>query len=291
MVNEVGPTGICIVDKPAGWTSHDVVGKARRLLGTRRVGHAGTLDPMATGVLVLGVGRATKLLTFITGVDKTYEARIVLGSDTNTLDAEGEVVASFEMAAPSIDEIRSAALNLTGPIEQIPPMVSAIKVDGTRLHELARQGIEIERAARPVTVRRFDLRPTGDPMVWDATVECSSGTYVRVLAQDLGHLLGGGGHLGGLRRTMVGPFALEEAHDIEHLHLLPAVEAVRHLPKLVVDEQVARRVSVGQVLEQEMLGVAGPGPWAVINESGELLAVYGDHKGSTAKPSFVFAAV
>lgn len=285
------PTGVCIVDKPTGWTSHDVVARARRLLGTRRVGHAGTLDPMATGVLVLGVGRATKLLTFITGVDKTYEARITLGATTDSLDADGTVTARFDMAAPSDDELHAAAAGLVGPQLQVPPMVSAVKVDGTRLHVLAREGKEVERAARPVTVHRFDVRRTDDPFVVDATVTCSSGTYVRVLADDLGRRLGGGAHLSGLRRTAVGPFGLDEARPLESLEVLPPTEAVRHLERVVAPAEVAARVAVGQVLDRDVLGMAGDGPWAVLDDAGALLAVYGPHRGSTAKPSFVLAAV
>ncbi len=285
------PTGICIVDKPAGWTSHDVVGRARRLLGTKKVGHAGTLDPMATGVLVLGVGRATRLLTFVTGVDKTYEARITLGVETDSLDADGEVTARHDMAPPAAAQVVAAARTLTGPMEQVPPMVSAVKVDGRRLHQLAREGKEVERAARPVVVRQFDVRPTEDPLVWDATVTCSSGTYVRVLAADLGRALGGGAHLSALRRTRVGPFLLEEATPLEELVLLPAAAGVRHLPQVVVDDGVAARVGVGQVLGRDELGVPaeGDGPWAVLDGAGQVLAVYAAHRHGTVKPSFVLA--
>jgi tRNA pseudouridine55 synthase len=289
------PTGICIVDKPTGWTSHDVVGRARRLLGTKKVGHAGTLDPMATGVLVLGVGRATRLLTFITGVDKTYEAQVTLGIETDSLDADGEITVRHDMAVPTVEQVAAAAATLTGPLEQVPPMVSAIKVDGKRLHQLAREGKEVERKPRPVVVSQFDVRPTDDPMVWDATVTCSSGTYVRVLAADLGRALGGGAHLTALRRTRVGPFLLDEATPHEELVVLPASAGVRHLPQVTVDEAVARRVAVGQVLERSDLGAPseGPGsegPWAVLDAAGEVLAVYAAHRGTTAKPSFVLAA-
>ena len=179
------PVGVCIIDKPAGCTSHDVVARVRKQLDTPRVGHAGTLDPMATGVLVLGVGAATKLLTFVTGVSKTYEARIRFGVETDSLDADGEVTATHDMVGLDPAAVAAAAATLTGDIAQVPPMVSALRVDGRRLHELAREGIEVEREPRPVTVHRFDLRPTDDPLVWDATVECSSGTYVRTLAADL----------------------------------------------------------------------------------------------------------
>lgn len=288
---EDAPTGICVVDKLSGWTSHDVVGRARRLLGTKKVGHAGTLDPMATGVLVLGVGRATRLLTFVTGVDKSYEAQITLGVETDSLDADGEVTVRHDMAAPTVDQVAAAARTLTGSLEQVPPMVSAVKVDGRRLHQLAREGKEVERAPRPVVVDQFDVRATGDPLVWDATVTCSSGTYVRVLAADLGRVLGGGAHLSALRRTRVGPFTLDEATPVEDLVVLPPAAGVRHLPQVVVGEAVASRVTVGQVLDRQELGVPGEGagPWAVLDSEGQVLAVYAAHRGSSVKPSFVLA--
>ncbi len=286
-----GPTGICIVDKPTGWTSHDVVAKTRGILGTRRVGHAGTLDPMATGVLVLGVGKATRLLTFITGVDKTYEARITFGVETDSLDADGTVTATHDMSGLTPEQVVSAASTLTGPIDQIPPMVSAIQVDGRRLHELAREGIEIERAPRPVTIRRFDLTPTEDPLVWDAVVECSSGTYVRSLAADLGRALGGGAHLSGLRRTRVGPFDLVEAQPLsDDLSLLPAAAGVRHLGALTVDGELADHVRHGRVIDRDRLGAEGEGPWGVLDPDGALLAVYQSHRDGTVKPAIVLAA-
>lgn len=295
------PVGLCVVDKPTGWTSHDVVARARGLLGTRKVGHAGTLDPMATGVLVLGVGRATKLLTFLSGLPKTYEARIALGVETDSLDADGEVTATHDMAPPASADLVRAAAGLTGDILQVPPMVSAVKVGGRRLHQLAREGKEVERAARPVTVTRFELRPTSDPMVWDATVSCSSGTYVRVLAADLGHALGGGAHLSALRRTAVGPFGLDEARPLDALELLPAAEVARVLPRVVVDEATAAEVGHGGVLPADRLGPGGgagvgrdadptdgpDGPVAVLDAAGTLLAVYVPHRDGTYKPATV----
>ena len=205
-----GASGCVVIDKPAGCTSHDVVDQVRRALGTRKVGHAGTLDPDATGVLVLGVGIGTKLLQFVTGTDKGYTGEIVFGTETSTLDASGEVVATHEMTLTP-DAVAAAAQTLTGQIQQVPPMVSAIRVDGKRLHELARQGKEVDRQPRPVTVHRFDVQPTADPSVYRAEVHCSSGTYVRTLAADLGRALGGGAHLRNLRRTAVGPFTLADA--------------------------------------------------------------------------------
>lgn len=289
-----GPSGICVVDKPAGWTSHDVVARARKLLGTRKVGHAGTLDPMATGVLVLGVGRATRLLTFITGVAKTYEATIAFGVETDSLDADGQVTATHDMSGLDPAAVRAAAAQLTGDLLQVPPMVSALKVEGRRLHELAREGVEVERPPRPVTVLRFDVEPTDDPLVWTAVVECSSGTYVRSLAADLGSSLGGGAHLAALRRTAVGPFELSEAHDLEHLELLPMADGVRHLGHLVVDAEVSAAVCHGRVLDAEQLGLAAPiqpdtGPWAVLSDQGALLAVYQRRDDQRAKPAIVLA--
>ena len=183
--------GLAVVDKPAGVTSHDVVAMVRRQLGERRVGHAGTLDPDATGVLLIGVGSATRLLRFLTALGKTYTAEVVLGTETTTLDDSGDVTAVHDMSAVTHDQVRQAVVeHLTGPIFQVPPMVSALKVGGRRLHELAREGIEVERAPRPVTVHRFDVEPTDDPLVYQIEVACSSGTYVRTLAADLGTLLG-----------------------------------------------------------------------------------------------------
>src|SRR5688500_14849428 len=174
--------GLAVVDKPAGVTSHDVVGMLRRRLNERRVGHAGTLDPDATGVLLVGVGQVTRLLRYLAATGKAYDAVIALGTETSTLDAAGEVTATHDMSGITGEQVLAAASTLVGDIEQIPPMVSAVKVGGRRLHELARAGHVVERDPRPVHVSRFDLEPTDDPLVWRATVECSSGTYVRTLA-------------------------------------------------------------------------------------------------------------
>ncbi|WCO65406.1 tRNA pseudouridine(55) synthase TruB [Iamia majanohamensis] len=290
-----GPDGVAVVDKPAGWTSHDVVARSRGLLGTRKVGHSGTLDPDATGVLVLGVGRATRLLRYLTALGKSYEAEVVLGTETSTLDAAGEVTATHDMAAVTLDDARRvAAEQLTGPILQVPPMVSAVKVDGRRLHELAREGIEVAREARPVTVHTFTLDEGPEPGVLRAAVACSSGTYVRTLAADLGHALGGGAHLRALRRTSVGGFTLADAVALDALtpeDLLPVAAAVAHLPSVVVDGDVAVAVGHGKVLDRPVLGVdGGEGPWAVLDPSGALLAVYADHRGGTVKPDLVIPA-
>ena len=226
--------GLLLVDKPAGWTSHDVVARIRHVCGTRRVGHAGTLDPMATGVLVLGVGRATKLLTFLVGCDKGYAATVRLGQATVTDDAEGEVVASADAAGVTRSALDAAVARLTGAIEQVPSSVSAIKIDGQRSYARVRSGEDVQLAARPVTVSRFavlDVRPVGACLDVDVEVEVSSGTYVRALARDLGAALGVGGHLTALRRTRVGRFGIGDAVPLETLApgapvpLLPMGEA------------------------------------------------------------------
>ena len=278
--------GIAVVDKASGMTSHDVVAKARKLLGTRKIGHAGTLDPDATGVLVLGVGRATRLLTFITGVDKSYEAEIVLGVETDTLDASGAVVATHDMATVTEADVRAAALDLVGDIEQIPPMVSAVKVDGKRLHQLAREGIEVERKARPVTVSRFVLEEL-EPRVYRAEVDCSSGTYIRTLAADLGHALGGGAHLRALRRTAVGPYTLEQARPLESIEVRPAGQSLPHIPAVRLPADLVAAVGHGKVLARSVLGVEGDGPWQIHDEEGTLVAIYIDHGAGRAKPAVV----
>ena len=289
-----GPQGIALVDKPAGWTSHDVVAKSRGLLGTRKVGHAGTLDPSATGLLVLGVGRSTKLLTFLSGSAKTYTGEAVLGVATASLDADGEVTGTWDMASVGLDAVRAAAAGLTGVIQQVPPMVSAKKVDGKRLHELARAGIEVERAAVEVRVGRFDV---GEPVasgVFPVEVECSSGTYVRSLVADLGTALGGGAHLRNLRRLTVGRFDVSEAATLEKLgseQVLPPVAAFRGTDPVVAGDDLAADIRHGKVLPYEVLGAAedDPGPWPVVDATGALLAVYVPHRGPTAKPGVVLA--
>jgi tRNA pseudouridine55 synthase len=275
---------LAIVDKPAGVTSHDVVDVLRRRLGERRVGHAGTLDPDATGVLLVGVGSATRLLRFLSGLDKVYTGEVVLGVETSTLDAAGAVTARHDMTAVTLDDVRAAIeAHLTGAIMQVPPMVSALKVDGRRLHELAREGIEIEREARPVTVRRFVAEATAEPGVYAIEVEVSSGTYVRSLAADLGHLLGGGAHLRALRRRSIGPFTEAEAAPPDACELLPVVEVMRGYSRVVIDADTEALVRNGRVLD----AFDGEGPWAVVSADGELLAVYEPHKAGSAKPAVV----
>jgi tRNA pseudouridine55 synthase len=284
------PTGVALVDKLSGWTSHDVVAKARGLLGTRRVGHAGTLDPDATGVLVLGVGRATRLLAYVSGLDKSYVGEVVLGTATSTLDASGEVTGSWDMEAVTLADVRAAAADLTGTVLQVPPMVSAKQVGGRRLHRLARAGVEVEREPVAVRVERFEVGAAVAPGVFPVAVTCSSGTYVRSLAADLGAALGGGAHLRRLRRTAVGPFGSDEAVPLEALspeRLLPPVEALRGRPQVVVDDDMAALVRNGRVFDDDALGVTGDGPWAVVDGGGTLLAVYERHRGATVKPGVV----
>jgi tRNA pseudouridine55 synthase len=278
--------GVAIVDKPAGVTSHDVVGMLRRRLGERRIGHAGTLDPGATGVLVVGVGMVTRLLRFVADGRKHYTGEVVLGVETDTLDADGAVVATHDMGPVSAATAqRIAAEHLTGEITQVPPMVSAIQVGGQRLHDLARRGIEVGREPRPVTVYSFDVTPADEPGVLTIDVECSAGTYVRTLAADLGRLLGGGAHLRNLRRTAVGPFTIDEARPPDEVELLPVGEAVRALAKVPVDDATAALIADGRVLGAP----EGAGPWAMVDGSGALLAVYEPFRRGEAKPAVVLA--
>lgn len=284
--------GLAVVDKPAGVTSHDVVGMMRRHLGERRVGHAGTLDPDATGVLLVGVGNATRLLRFLTALGKRYTAEVVLGTETSTLDSSGEVTATHDMAGVTVDRVRGVvAEHLVGDIMQVPPMVSALKVDGRRLHELAREGIEVERQPRPVTVHHFDVEPTDDPLVYRIDVGCSSGTYVRTLAADLGTLLGGGAHLRSLRRTACGTFTEADARPPELVELLSPAAAMRDYEHVVVGPDQAGMVQHGRALAVDPSMWTGDGPWAVCDEQGELLAMYERSTSSggvaTAKPAVV----
>jgi len=276
--------GLTVVDKPAGWTSHDVVAKCRSLFAQKRVGHAGTLDPDATGVLLVGLGRVTRLLRFLTALPKTYTGEVVLGVETSTLDSSGEVVARFDMGDVILDDARAAAAGFVGDIEQVPPMVSAVKVEGKRLHALARAGVEVERAARAVTVHRFDVDSGSEPGVLRIDVTCSSGTYVRSLAADLGRALGGGAHLRNLRRTAVGSFAEADARELDSLEVLSPAEALRDYPNVTVDADTARLIGFGRPLPR----FDGEGPWAVLDGDGHLLAMYEAH-GEQAKPAVVIA--
>jgi tRNA pseudouridine55 synthase len=287
-----------VVDKPAGCTSHDVVARVRRLAGTRKVGHAGTLDPMATGVLVLGVGRATRLLTYVVGADKTYTATIRLGAATLTDDAEGEVVSRADPGA--LTAVTGAAVDrevaaLTGPIQQVPSAVSAIKVDGRRSYARVRSGEQVQLAARPVTVHRFTVvnrRPTlddGQPALdLDVEVDVSSGTYVRALARDLGERLGVGGHLVALRRTRVGPYGIDSARTLDQLAerftvlpLAQAAAAVFPVRALTAHETTDLRHG-----KRVPASGQGDGPVAALDPTGELVALLED-RGPEARSLFV----
>ncbi len=274
--------GLVVLDKEAGWTSHDVVARCRGIYGQRRVGHAGTLDPDATGVLLVGLGRATRLLRYLTALPKRYVGEVVLGVATSTLDGSGEVTGRWDMGAVSLADMEEAAAELTGSILQVPPMVSAVKVGGRRLHELARAGIEVQREPRPVVVHRLVVRPTGLPSRFGIDVTCSSGTYIRTIAAELGTALGGGAHLEALRRLAVGSFTVEEAATLDVVQadpsarLLMPAEAMRDLVSVTVGEEVAAAVAHGRMLQAEQLGLDGQcvGPWAVLDKDGRLLAVY-----------------
>ena len=285
--------GLVVVDKAMGWTSHDVVARCRRAFGQRRVGHAGTLDPAATGVLLVGLGRATRLLRYLTDLRKSYEGEVVLGVATSTLDAEGEVTARCDMTGVSVGDVQEAARRFVGAIDQVPPMVSALKVGGKRLHQLARAGLEVDRRPRRVVVHRLDVRETAEPGVLGIEVECSAGTYVRSLAADLGAAVGGPAHLRALRRTAIGSFRVAEAHPIEGLSaeaVLPPAEALRDYPKVVVGADTASGVAHGRALDRAQLGARGAGPWAIVDEDGRLLAVYERADGERARPAVVVAA-
>jgi tRNA pseudouridine55 synthase len=288
--------GLVVVDKPAGMTSHDVVGRCRRIFAQKRVGHAGTLDPDATGVLLVGLGRATRLMQYMTGLGKAYTTDIVLGAATSTLDDSGETTGTWDMSAVTVADARRAAVALTGAIEQIPPMVSAVKVGGRRLHTLARAGIEVERSPRPVTVVAFDLEAAPDPdpqagrVVLRAAIQCSSGTYIRVLADDLGRALGGGAHVRNLRRTSVGPWTAGDAVPLDEVglgHVVPPAAMLPWFEATTVGEEGAAGVRVGRIFSTAELHVDGPGPWRVLGAAGDLLAVYEAHRSGLAKPRVV----
>lgn len=283
-----GP-GVLLVDKPSGITSHGVVARARRGLGTRKVGHAGTLDPMATGLLVLGVGTATRLLTWVVGLDKTYETTIRLGAASNTDDAEGELgpQASAEaLAAITDDAITGEAAALTGAILQRPSAVSAIKVDGRRAYARVRDGEDVELDARPVTVHRFEVTAIERSAGWidvRATVECSSGTYIRALARDMGAALGVGGHLTALRRTRVGPFDVVDAasldDDLPTRVVSPAAVAEKLFPVLPLTDQDAIDLGHGKRITAT---IPDGGPIAAVDSRGSLIGLV-EVRGGTAR--------
>ena len=277
------PEGLLLVDKPGGMTSHDVVDVVRRTLGTRKVGHAGTLDPMATGLLILGVGRATRLLRFLGGLPKTYEGSAHLGVETTTLDADGEATAERPVTATEAD-IRSAMGSLMGDSLQTPPAYSAVKVGGRKLYEAARKGEVLAAAPRPIRVDAFALTGYRAPDV-DFLVTCSGGTYVRVLLADVGSILGCGAHLTRLRRTAIGTLDVADAVAPEEVVPLPMDRAVAHLPRLDLGEEEAIAAGHGRIL-----GPAGiAGPYAVFAPDGTLIGVYEDD-GTKARPQVILAA-
>jgi len=279
--------GFVVVDKPVGITSHDVVARLRRRFSERRVGHTGTLDPDATGVLIVALGNATRLLQFLGDLPKTYTGEVVFGTSTSTLDASGEVTASRDMSMLTIERVREASKAFVGDIEQIPPMVSAIKVGGRRLHEIAREGGEVERAPRQVTIHRYVVgdivdRVDENPVV-SIDVTCSSGTYIRTLAADLGVALDGVAHLRNLRRRAIGDFIVGGVHDgtsIDTAPLQSAVAVMAHLDGInvtmaSVDDETATKIRNGRSLQ--VLGVADGRDGerrVVLNERHELIAVY-----------------
>ena len=294
--------GFVVVDKPAGMTSHDVVARLRRRFNERRVGHSGTLDPDATGVLIVALGNATRLLQFLGDLPKSYTGEVVFGTATSTLDASGEVTATIDMSALTVERVRGAAASLTGQIMQVPPMVSAIKIGGRRLHEIAREGGEVERAPRPVTIHRFVVgdeveRVDGNPVV-AIDVTCSSGTYIRTLAADLGEALGGFAHLRNLRRRAIGDFVVGASHDpssIDKAPLRSAVATMAHLDgvnvtMVSVDDDTAAKVRNGRAFDTlgELDGREGECR-IVLNQRNELIAVY-RRASSGWKPEVVMPA-
>lgn len=283
--------GLVIVDKNEGITSHDVVSRCRKLFNTRRVGHAGTLDPMATGVLVVGVERATKLLGLLALTTKSYTATIRLGAATDSDDRMGEVISSADASSITDEQIAATVATLTGDIEQVPAKVSAIKVDGRRAHALARTGEEFELAARPVTVSRFNVlarRDEGEFVDLDVVVDCSAGTYIRSLARDLGAALGVGGHLTALRRTAVGPFTLEHARTLEQLAERPELSltideaALISFPHRDIDDDEAESISQGRWLTP----IGRKGIYVVVDPAGQAIALV-QEKGRRASSVMV----
>lgn len=291
------PEGFLLVDKEPGWTSHDVVAKCRGILGERRIGHAGTLDPMATGLLVLGVGRATRLLRYVQDGIKRYEATIAFGITTDTLDADGAILEREPMDFEENDLVRVAA-RFVGTIRQVPPMVSAVKVDGRRLYELAREGVEVEREARTVDVHSIevlDFAPGRYPEA-EVSVVCGSGTYIRSLADDLARALGGRAHLTALRRSAIGPHRVADARTIGELDglddpdsaLIEMSAGLAGLPALEVDEPTAAAVGNGVAFAAGALGATEPATYRVVDGGGNLLATYVSD-GRKAKPEVVVA--
>jgi tRNA pseudouridine55 synthase len=279
-------SGLVVVDKPGGMTSHDVVARVRRLAGTRKVGHAGTLDPMATGVLVLGVNRATRLLGHLTLTDKRYDATIRLGVATTTDDAEGEAVETHPTQGLTEEAVRASLSSYVGEIDQVPSSVSAVKVDGKRAYARVRAGEDVDLPARRVTIHALEVTAIDLPTV-EISVHCSSGTFIRAIARDLGAALGVGGHLTALRRTAVGPFAVDHAATLDELtddfRVVPIAAAARvAFPACDLDETQAADVRVGRALDLPLDATT-----ALFAPDGEFLALY-EPKGGVARPVAVF---
>lgn len=281
--------GLALIDKPEGHTSHDVVARVRRLAGTRKVGHAGTLDPMATGLLILGIEQATKLLTFLVGEDKTYETTIRLGASTVTDDREGEVLETHDASSITREQVMSAIVPLTGDILQVPSSVSAIKVQGQRAYDMVRGGEEVVLKSRPVTVSRFevtDIRHESKFVDVDAVIDCSSGTYIRALARDLGKALGVGGHLTALRRTRIGSYRVDSAKTLEDKLEVTSMEvaARAQFPALELsDSQVTDLIHGKRLPAQEKLTE----PVAAFAPGGRLVAML-TRSGNQYKSLVVF---
>jgi tRNA pseudouridine55 synthase len=278
---DLGPAGFLLIDKPTGVTSHDVVDQIRRALGTRKVGHGGTLDPLATGLLLIGVGRATRLLRFLITLPKVYEGTGLLGVETTTLDAEGDVVRRSPVDVTQ-ERLIAAMERFLGDIEQVPPAYSAVKVGGRKLYQAARQGIHVEAAPRRVHVDAFDLLSLESPR-FHFRVRCSGGTYVRSLVADLGRDLGCGASLIGLRRTAIGPYGVEDAAPpAAPGPLLPLDRVVGHLEAVELTEDEARVAAHGSIL-----GPAGiDGPYRVRGPDGRLIGIYSD-RGTKAVPEVI----
>jgi tRNA pseudouridine55 synthase len=278
------PSGLVLVDKPAGITSHDAVDRVRRATAIRKVGHAGTLDPMATGLLLMGVGRATRLLRFLGELEKRYEGSALLGVETDTLDADGSVLATTDPSGVTEAALREEMLALEGDIQQVPPAFSAVKVGGERLYRAARRGERIDARPRLVHVASFELRGF-DPPRFDFAVACSGGTYVRSLVAETGTRLGCGAHMTALRRVAIGSFDVREGRPPEDPGpLRPVEEAVRHLPAITLDPEEARVAGHGSILGPAGLG----GPYRVHAPDGRLIGIYRD-QGSKAVPEVIMA--
>lgn len=277
--------GLVLLDKPTGMTSHDAVQILRRHFGERRIGHTGTLDPDATGLLVVGVGNATRLFRFMEHDNKRYTCEIVFGASTDTLDDSGTVTERFDMEPPDLNGVRAVvAERFVGDIMQVPPMVSALHHEGKRLHELAREGIVVDRVPRPVHVDSFSVEATDDAMVLRADITCGAGTYVRSLGADLGSAMGGGAHIRRLRRHSVGPYSVDDASMPDSPVLLPMTEAVRGMDRRVLDDAAIDDALYGR----PRTAWDGPGPWAAVDANGDVVAVFERWGDDMAKPTVVF---